>query len=59
MFTNIVTHVCFHENINLTIHALLVYVISSGLGVFNIDIPIGLFELSMVLRSKWPSLIKI
>jgi hypothetical protein len=29
------------KNINLTIHALLVYVISSGLGVFNIDIPMA------------------
>ena len=38
------THACLHENINLLIHALLVYVICSGLGVFYIDIPIGLLN---------------
>ena len=44
MFTNIVTHVCLHENINLLIHTLLVYVICSGLGVFYINISIGLLN---------------
>ena len=44
MFTNIVTHVCLHENINLLIHALLVYVICSCLGVFYIGIHIGLLN---------------
>ena len=37
MFTNIVTHVCLHENINLLIHALLVYVICFGLGDEDIN----------------------
>jgi hypothetical protein len=44
MFTNNITHVSLHENINLLIHALLVYVLCSSLGIFYIDIPIGLLN---------------
>ena len=58
MFTNSFTHFCLHMMLFMLVHAFLVYVVCSSLGVFYIGTSIGLFELSMVLRLKWPSLIK-
>jgi hypothetical protein len=49
MFTNSFTHICFHETIQ--IHASIVYVTYSGLGLFDQYIH-RLFKLSMVLRLK-------
>ena len=59
MFTNTVTHVCLHENMILLIHASLTYDICSSLDELVNSTSIGLFKLSMVLRLKWPTLIKI
>ena len=48
--SNSFTHTCLHEIIQ--IHASLVYVICSGLGVLVYGISIGFLKLSMVLRLK-------
>jgi hypothetical protein len=44
MFTNTVTHVFLHENINLLIHASLVFDIGSGLDVFARGTSIGILN---------------
>jgi len=51
---NFTTHIYLHVKTicSYKIHAFLVYVVSSSLGVFYIGTSIGLFELSMVLRLK-------
>jgi len=49
MFTNSLTHICLHEIIH--IHASVVYVMCSGLGVHTWYIH-SIFKLSMVLRLK-------
>jgi hypothetical protein len=43
----------------MQIHTFLVYDICSGLDTIMHDTSVGLFKLSMVLRLKWSSLIKI
>ena len=58
MFTNTVTHVYLQENLILLIHTSLSYGICTGLDGLVNGTSIGLFQLSMVLRLKRPSLIK-
>ena len=58
MFTNTISHVCLHKNMILLIHTSLAYDICSGLDGLVNSASIGLFELSVVLRLKRPSLIK-
>ena len=56
------TRFCLHKNTIIQIHASLVYVICSKFGCIHMGpcgTSIGPFKLSMVLRLKWPPLIKI
>ena len=59
MFTNTISHVCLHKNMILLIHTSLAYDICSGLDELVNSTSTGPFKLSMVLRLKWPTLIKI